>query len=151
MPAPAQTYASLAALEEGAARAESRAGPARRLHARVRWLDTKNCRGEPPPAASAGDSAILLVSLKCSASDGIDQWKIVSLLNEKTLASHLRVELPESEKIGVACAFFLEASQGLLKLLNSSFHQRLTGQKYLRLCMKCLYWPLAMYSTKRSL
>jgi hypothetical protein len=36
MPAAAQTYASLAALYEGAARAELRAPPARRLHARVR-------------------------------------------------------------------------------------------------------------------
>jgi hypothetical protein len=34
--APAQTYASLAAPSEGAARAEFRAGPPRRLHARVR-------------------------------------------------------------------------------------------------------------------
>ena len=36
MPTPAQTYASLAALTEGAARAEIGAPPARRLHARVR-------------------------------------------------------------------------------------------------------------------
>jgi hypothetical protein len=36
MLAPAQTYASLAALAEGAARAELRAPPACRLHARVR-------------------------------------------------------------------------------------------------------------------
>jgi hypothetical protein len=37
MPAPAQTYVSLAASSEGAARAEPRAHPACRLHARVRW------------------------------------------------------------------------------------------------------------------
>jgi hypothetical protein len=36
VPAPAQTDASLAAPSEGAARAEPRAHPARRLHARVR-------------------------------------------------------------------------------------------------------------------
>ena len=36
MPAPAQTFASLAARWEGAGRAERRAPPARRLHARVR-------------------------------------------------------------------------------------------------------------------
>ncbi len=36
MPAPAQTYASLAAFTEGAARAESGAPPALRLHAQVR-------------------------------------------------------------------------------------------------------------------
>jgi len=35
-PAPAQTYASSAAPAEGAARTESRADPACRLHARVR-------------------------------------------------------------------------------------------------------------------
>ena len=38
MPVPAQTYASLAALEELAARAVASADSARRLHARVRQL-----------------------------------------------------------------------------------------------------------------
>ena len=60
-PAPAHSYASLAAPPEGAARAELRAHPARRLHARVRrcggeisWLGGQALRREACEALDYG-------------------------------------------------------------------------------------------------
>jgi hypothetical protein len=52
MLAPAQTFASLVALTEGAARAAPRAGPARRLHARVRPRETQSCEASRATASA---------------------------------------------------------------------------------------------------